>query len=105
MSNPLRIPTWLLALTVVAIVGALIRVVEIRGATGIAAFLARFLLPVALAGFGIVAADKFEARSPKPLWPSSKARRRVFLAVLIVTDLGCIFMLALGSRFIDAFDI
>jgi hypothetical protein len=106
MPNPLRIPAWLAALSAVAIVGALIRVLEVRGAAGITGFFA-VLLPVTLVGYGTIVAERIQTRGPGPvaLWPSVKFRRRLFLALLIVTDCYCVSMLLLGPKFLDAFGI
>jgi hypothetical protein len=103
MPNPLRIPAWLSALSAVVIVGALFRVLEVRGTPGIAGFLAA-LLPVTLVGYGMVAAEKVEARR-QALWPGVRFRRRLFLALLIVTDCCCVAMLLYGRRFMDVFGI
>jgi hypothetical protein len=106
MPNPLRIPAWLTAVSAIVIVGALIRVLKLRGAPGIAGFF-EVLLPVMLVGYGMVVVEKIEAReeSSVGMWPGAKFRRRLFLALLIVTDCCCVSMLLLGSRFIDAFGI
>ncbi len=106
MPNPLGIPAWLIDFSAVAIFGALIRVLEIRGGAGVTGFFMA-LLPVTLVGYGTIVAERIQTRgqSPVALWPSLKFRRRLFLALLIVTDCNCVLMLLLGRGFIDAFGI
>lgn len=99
-----RIPAWLLALTVVAIVGAAARVVEVRGVAGIEGLIG-VLLPVAVSRLYVWAADRAEASMRRPLWPGAQSRWRLFLVLLVIVDFCCVFMLLLGRRFIDALGI
>jgi purine-cytosine permease-like protein len=97
---------WLLAPTVVVLVGALVRVVSVRGFSGIEG-LGKTLVPLALISGAYLMLESYEKRYPTSarFWPGPTHRRWLFVAMVVVTDCYLTAVLVLGRRFMDAVDI
>ena len=102
MPNPLRIPTWLVGLSIVVIVGALVRVTAVQGAAGATAFLFKLFVPLVLFFYNAVASQGLQERGLGKLWPGA---RRLFIGCLVVIDVCCAAALIVGGPFIGIFGI
>jgi hypothetical protein len=97
---------WLVGPTAVVVVGALIRTLSIRGISGVGG-LAQVFIPVLLYAITLLMLEKHEARHPASpaIWPGPTGRRRLFVALLVVTDCYLALILLLGARFMNAVGI
>ena len=99
----LRIPAWLAGSTAALLIGAAVRVAEIRGVAGFVA-LAQTVALVGLCAYALVVGEKYEAHPLAHIlfWPSPKFRRLLFLALIAVVDCYFLVIFVLGGQFVGA---